>query len=359
MMRASHQQPGFLAALLHRLAGIALAIFLPVHFLDAVRRAQRRRLPRQVPQGHRHTARKIRRRRHRRGAGAAHGAGAARACDRVPADARAHARRHLDLPCGGVRRGAGVCCSMWSEIFASLSAATLAVLWAGAFLGGIASGAAGFAFGIAASAIWLHAIAPIHTAFLVVAGGLTIQSERSGRSAVRSMRGGSGRLYWPACSAFRSASGCWCAPTSARSRSRSACFLAVYGVYALLAPRLPHVVAGSGADAAIGFVGGILGGLGGYSGVLPAIWTQLRGWPKDEARAFYQPFIVVVHIATMAVLGAVALDRRGLVLLRPGAAGPGARHLGGLESLRPARREALPAGCSRCCCCCPALILIL
>ena len=31
-MRASHQQPGFLAALLHRLAGIALAIFLPVHF---------------------------------------------------------------------------------------------------------------------------------------------------------------------------------------------------------------------------------------------------------------------------------------------------------------------------------------
>ena len=92
-------------------------------------------------------------------------------------------------------------------------------------------------------------------------------------------------------------------------------FLAVYGVYALFAPRLPYVVAGRGADAAIGFVGGILGGLGGYSGVLPAIWTQLRGWPKDEARAFYQPFIVVVHIATLAVLGTVALDRRGLVLL--------------------------------------------
>ena len=32
MMRASHKQPGFLAALLHRLAGIALAIFLPLHF---------------------------------------------------------------------------------------------------------------------------------------------------------------------------------------------------------------------------------------------------------------------------------------------------------------------------------------
>ena len=32
MMRASHTQPGFVAALLHRLAGIALAIFLPLHF---------------------------------------------------------------------------------------------------------------------------------------------------------------------------------------------------------------------------------------------------------------------------------------------------------------------------------------
>jgi len=33
MMRASHQQPGYLAALLHRLSGLALAIFLPLHFL--------------------------------------------------------------------------------------------------------------------------------------------------------------------------------------------------------------------------------------------------------------------------------------------------------------------------------------
>jgi fumarate reductase subunit D len=33
MIRASHKQPGFLAALVHRLAGIALAIFLPLHFL--------------------------------------------------------------------------------------------------------------------------------------------------------------------------------------------------------------------------------------------------------------------------------------------------------------------------------------
>ena len=32
-MRESHRQPGFLAAMLHRLSGIALAVFLPLHFL--------------------------------------------------------------------------------------------------------------------------------------------------------------------------------------------------------------------------------------------------------------------------------------------------------------------------------------
>jgi fumarate reductase subunit D len=31
-MRAAHGHPGFIAAMLHRLSGIALSIFLPVHF---------------------------------------------------------------------------------------------------------------------------------------------------------------------------------------------------------------------------------------------------------------------------------------------------------------------------------------
>ena len=33
MMRAAHRQPGFVAALAHRLSGLALAVFLPLHFL--------------------------------------------------------------------------------------------------------------------------------------------------------------------------------------------------------------------------------------------------------------------------------------------------------------------------------------
>jgi fumarate reductase subunit D len=33
MKRASHRQRGYVAAMLHRLSGIALAVFLPLHFL--------------------------------------------------------------------------------------------------------------------------------------------------------------------------------------------------------------------------------------------------------------------------------------------------------------------------------------
>ena len=93
-------------------------------------------------------------------------------------------------------------------------------------------------------------------------------------------------------------------------------FLLAYGTYAFIAPRLPRVVfGGKPADAAIGFAGGVLGGLAGYSGVLPTLWTQLRGWPREVARAAYQPFILFAHALTLASLGTAGIDRSTLVLL--------------------------------------------
>ena len=59
---------------------------------------------------------------------------------------------------------------------AVLTLKTISILWAGAFLGGIAAGAAGFAYGAVATAIWLHAISPLHAAMLVVCGGFSVQS---------------------------------------------------------------------------------------------------------------------------------------------------------------------------------------
>lgn len=66
---------------------------------------------------------------------------------------------------------------------------------------------------------------------------------------------------------------------------------------------------------AVGFIGGILGGIGGYSGVLPTIWTQLRGWPKEIARGVYQPYVIIIQGVTLAGIVLVTFDRTGLFLL--------------------------------------------
>jgi uncharacterized membrane protein YfcA len=205
---------------------------------------------------------------------------------------------------------------MWAEVAALLTVKTIALVSLGAFMGGLAAGAAGFAFGIVATAVWLHAIDPIHSTILVVSGGTIIQA-----GTIWPLRRSiEPRRLWPFLAAGLAGIpiGVWLlVRTDAHAlKVGLGLFLAAYGIYALATPRLPRIERGGRlADAAVGFAGGILGGIGGYSGVLPAIWTQLRGWTKEVARSVYQPFIVMAHVVTLALVGAVAMDRQGLILL--------------------------------------------
>ncbi len=197
-----------------------------------------------------------------------------------------------------------------------ISLATLSVLWAGAFVGALAAGGAGFAFALAASAIWLHAIDPVQTTALIVACGSLLHIT----------------LVWPI---RRSIDGPRLAPfligalvgvplgvlvltqvDASPLKLALGVGLAAYGLYALLAPRLPRVsFGGTFANAGVGFAGGVLGGLGGYSGVLPTIWTQLRGWPKEMARGVYQPFILFAHLLTLLIVGFVGIEPRSWLLI--------------------------------------------
>jgi uncharacterized membrane protein YfcA len=196
-----------------------------------------------------------------------------------------------------------------------LTATTIGLVVLGGFLGGIASGAAGFAYGVVATSIWLHAISPLHAALLVVTGGMINQG-----ALVWTMRRSIdfGRL-WPFL-----VGGLIGVPlgvllvlgTNPRGiQIGLALFMILYGIYAFVGPRLPHISwGGRAADAAAGFFGGLVGGVAGLSGIAPAIWTQLRGWSKEAARSVYQPFILFAHVLTMLLIGAVALDRQGVVL---------------------------------------------
>jgi uncharacterized membrane protein YfcA len=207
---------------------------------------------------------------------------------------------------------------MWRDpaLAAFFTPTTLAMLWLGGFLGAVASGGAGFAFALAAASVWLHVFDPVHTAFLVLVCSTLLQFGTIGPLIPHIQV----RRLWPFV-----AGGLAGIPLGVvlltytnpgTLKMAVGIFLAAFGLYALLAPRLPVIAAGGRiADAAVGFAGGVLGGLGGYSGVLPTIWTQFRGWPKSEARAVYQPFIIVVQIATMIVLGVTALDKAGMLLL--------------------------------------------
>ncbi len=200
-------------------------------------------------------------------------------------------------------------------ITAALAWPTLAILWTGAFLGGIASGGAGFAFAVVASAIWLHVIDPVRATFMIVFCGIIMQS-----TLIWPMRRSiqPGRL-WPFLL------GCAIGiPIGVYFLTRSDAntvkmflgwFLMAFGAYAIITPHLPVIKWGGRlADAGIGLIGGFMGGMGGYSGVIPTIWTQFRGWKKDAARAVYQPFIVFAHVGVIASMGVLAFDRNAVLL---------------------------------------------
>ena len=193
---------------------------------------------------------------------------------------------------------------------------TIAVLWLGALLGGIAAGGSGFAFALAASSIWLHRVDPLHSTIMVTGAGVllhmsTIWPQRKHISVARLSPFIAGGLLGIPIGVYLLAY-----TNTGILKVVLGIFLLAYGVYAVISPRL-HTVSfgGRGIDAAVGFIGGVLGGIGGYSGVIPTIWTQLRGWPKQVARGVYQPYIIVVQGITLAGIVWVTLDRVGLVLL--------------------------------------------
>jgi len=201
-------------------------------------------------------------------------------------------------------------------MLAGVSYETIGFLWLGALVGGIAAGGTGFAFGLAASSIWLHHIDPLQSGILVAGCGLllhltTIWQQRQHVEPARIWPFVVGGLFGVPIGVHFLAY-----TDDASLKIVLGVFLIVFGTYAFLAPKLATVTGGGRpADVSIGFLGGVLGGLGGYSGVLPTIWTQLRGWPKETARAVYQPYVIVMQAVTLAGILWVAFDRADLNLL--------------------------------------------
>jgi uncharacterized membrane protein YfcA len=176
------------------------------------------------------------------------------------------------------------------------------ILSAGCFVAAFCAGMAGFAFVLVAAGILLHVIPPATLAPVLVLGSLFVQS--LALPAVWR------EIDWPRMRIFVAAATLGIAPgllVLAHGPARVivagvGVLLIVYAGYMLarLALRAapPRVAGGRGADAAVGFLSGILGGVGGYVGALPAMWADIQGMDKRAARALMQPFIVAMQAIT-------------------------------------------------------------
>ncbi len=199
-----------------------------------------------------------------------------------------------------------------------LSPESLALFLAATFVGGLTSGVAGFAMGLVVSGVWLHVITPLQTVALIAGYGLVTQSY-----ATWVLRDA---LSWRAVAPF--------VITSALGiplgtflltyvdpqwlRTGVGVLLLVYSIYGLVRPHFRSVEATLSTDLGIGFLNGLLGGLTGLSGVIIAIWCQMRVADKNAQRTIFQPVnfaAMAVNVASLSVAGAVTGPTVRLYLL--------------------------------------------
>jgi uncharacterized membrane protein YfcA len=190
---------------------------------------------------------------------------------------------------------------------------TYAVLLGGALAGGFVSGLSGFGTALMALGIWLYIVPPSIAVPLVL-----ICSVSSQISTLPSMwKVIDFRLALPFV-----AGGLIGMPIGALlvARADPQNFKISVGVMRLVFPAALYFIrkpmafrfGGRLADAAVGFAGGILGGLAGLSGPLPTLWASIRGWTKDQRRGVFQIFngtvlgaALVLQIASGFVLSYV------------------------------------------------------
>jgi len=174
-------------------------------------------------------------------------------------------------------------------------------------LGAVVAGVAGFAFGLIASAIWLHIISPAQSAPLIAAFAILIQGATLWklRHAIHLPRlvpfvvGGA--LGIPVGAAALS----WASPTQMRIFIGVA--LVLFSIYSLARPDLPAVKGSSLADAIVGLLSGAFGGSTGLAGIPVIVWASLRRWSKDDQRAVFQPVVVAVFVMTLIWLGGTGM----------------------------------------------------
>jgi uncharacterized membrane protein YfcA len=200
----------------------------------------------------------------------------------------------------------------------------IALVFLGALAGGFVNGLTGFGLAISAMGLWLYVIAPPVAASLAIICSVVSQLQTL-PMIWRSIEWGRvlpfivpGLLGVPL--------GTWLLPHIDPKTFKIVVglFLVAYPGYVLVRRKqMSSKIGGRGADGAIGLGGGVLGGLTGFSGVLPAVWTDIRGSTKEQRRGVLQTYnTAILGFALLTHAYSGFLDRR--VALAASAALPGA-----------------------------------
>lgn len=175
------------------------------------------------------------------------------------------------------------------------------VVAAGAMTAGFVQGLSGFGFGMVAMSFWAWTVDPKLAAAMAVFGALSGQllaafTVRRGFALGRLLPFIAGGLV-----GIPLGVGLLPHLDPLLFKALIGGLLAIWCPIMLFAARLPRIaVGGRLADVAVGAVGGIMGGIGGFTGVIPTLWCTLRGFDRDVQRAVIQNFNLSMLIVTMA-----------------------------------------------------------
>lgn len=190
------------------------------------------------------------------------------------------------------------------------------VIALGAAVAGFVQGLSGFAFGMVAMSFWAWVLEPRVGAVLAVFGSLLGQT-----LAAFSVRRG---FHWGLLLPFVIGGLCgiplgvWLLPNLNMHwfKLGLGTFLVLWCPVMLMSSQLPKLPsAARWLDGVVGMAGGVLGGIGGFTGTLPTLWCTLRGFPKDTQRAVIQNFNLSMLAVTMATYLASGIVTRDMLPL--------------------------------------------
>jgi uncharacterized membrane protein YfcA len=79
----------------------------------------------------------------------------------------------------------------------------------------------------------------------------------------------------------------------------------LYGAYVLLKRPIALRRTAWPADVAVGFIGGITGGIAAFPGAAITIWCSMKGWDKARQRGVFQPYILAMQLMALILLTAI------------------------------------------------------